>query len=235
MPPVSDRNAQLTIPLRLEGLNRFDNFHVGRNGEVVQRLQSLAGGDVAETGYWLWGEPGRGRSHLLQAVCQAFEGVGRRAAYLPLALLARDPAILEGIHAELVALDDVDAWLGDRALEAELMALYQVQLAEGSHLLLVSAGTAQRTGFALPDLGSRLRALDAFEIQSPDDEGLRAILSAAAGRRGLTLTANVLDYWLHRSVRRLPVLLDQLEQLDARALAEQRRVTIPLVKEALGL
>ena len=72
-------------------------------------------------------------------------------------------------------------------------------------------------------------------MTAPDDEGLRAILSAAAHRRGLELTEAVLDYWLHRAVRSLPALLAQLERLDAQALVEQRAITIPLIKEVLEL
>lgn len=230
---MSKPGHQLTIPLKLEGLNRFDNFHAGPNREAVARLQALAG-DADQIGCWLWGERGRGRSHLLQAACQAAERAGHRALYLPLSELPKNPLILENLDARLVALDDVDAWVGDRALELEVMALYQGALANGSHLVVSAACSAQRASFAVADLGSRMRALASFEILPPDDEGLRSIVGNAARRRGLTLARNVLDYWLNRSARDLPVLLEELERLDARALAEQRHVTIPLIKEVLG-
>ena len=40
---------------------------------------------------------------------------------------------------------------------------------------------------------------------------------------------------LHRAPRVLPALLGQLAVLDARALVEQRRITVPLIKAELGL
>lgn len=230
---MSRRGDQLTIPLKLEALNRFDNFHPGRNLEAVTSLQTLAG-NASEVGYWLWGERGRGRSHLLQAACQAAGAAGRRALYLPLSLLPRNPMILENLHAHLVALDDVDTWLGDRSLESEIMSLYQAALANGSHLVVSAACSAQQASFTLADFGSRMRALTSYEILPPDDEGLRGIIGDAARQRGLSLTRNVLDYWLNRSVRELIVLLEELERLDARALTEQRRITIPLIKEVLA-
>ena len=49
-----------------------------------------------------------------------------------------------------------------------------------------------------------------------------AILFEAAHRRGLTLTRAVLDYWLHRAVRSLPLLMEQLNSLDEQALVEQQ-------------
>jgi DnaA family protein len=224
----------LTIPLKLEGLNRFDNFFTGGNRELVERLRTLME-PAGPLGYWLWGEAGRGRSHLLQAACQEAENAGYRTAYLPLAALPKSPVILEGLDADLIALDDVDLWLGDRAFEAEVMALYQERLASSSRLIVAALENPQRAEFALADLASRMRALTGFEVLAPDDDGLRKILTSSAERQGLTLTPSVLDYWLHRSPRALPVLLEQLEQLDARALTEQRRVTIPLIKEVLAL
>lgn len=231
---MSERRVQLTIPLDQRVLNRFENFHTGANAELTSRLNDLAS-NGGELGLWLSGDSGSGRSHLLEATCQAAEQSGRRAIYVPLMELPRDPQVLESLAGDLIALDDVDAWLGERELEAALMALYQGQLQTGSQLLMSSARTAQQEVFSLADLASRLRALAGYRVQPPDDEGLRSILTEAALRQGLVLTRSVLDYWLHRAARSLPELLGQLKVLDERALAEQRRVTIPLIKEVLAL
>jgi DnaA family protein len=231
---VADGTLQLTIPLEARVLHRFENFHTGANGELVGLLKTLAekGGAL---GLWLRGEAGSGRTHLLEASCQAAEQAGRRAIYVPLAELPASPGVLDALEADLIALDDVDAWLGELELEAALMALYQNQLQTHGQLLVCSTRTALQAEFVLPDLASRFRALPGYRLQAPDDQGLRDILFAAAHRQGLTLTDPVLDYWLHRAVRSLPELLAQLRMLDERALAEQRAVTIPLIKEVLAL
>ncbi len=231
---VSERRVQLTFPLEQRVLNRFENFHTGANVELISRLKGLAG-DGGDLGLWLTGEPGSGRSHLLEATCQAAEQAGRRALYLPFRELPRDPQVLESLSADLLALDDVGAWLGERELEAALLGFYQEQIQVGGQWLSSSTETAQQAEFALPDLASRLRALAGFRVQAPDDDGLRSILSEAALRQGLVLSNSVLDYWLHRAARSLPGLMAQLKALDDRALAEQRRVTIPLMKEVLAL
>ena len=235
--PVSNSQAQLTIPLHQRSLHEFDNFHTGVNGELLQRLHRLEANRElgADMGLWLWGERGQGKSHLLQATCQAVAGSGGRALYLPLDLLPADPAVLEGLDAHIIALDDVQAWLGDPILEAALMGLYQDRVQSGGRILYAALLSAQQSYFALADLGSRLRALPGFEVRPPGDVGLREVLSNAASLQGLVLTDGVLDFWLHRSSRSLPVLLEQLARLDAQALTEQRRVTIPLIKEVLAL
>ncbi len=230
----SERARQLTLLLEARVLHGFDNFYTGANAELVHRLQELAV-SAESLGAWIAGEPGGGKSHLLQATCQAADGAGRRAIYVPLADLRADAQSVESLEAELIALDDVDAWLDDRGLEAVLMGIYQQQLQAGRQVVFASTRTAQQASFALADLASRCRALPGYRVAAPDDEGLRAILFAAAHRRGLTLTDAVLDYWLHRAVRSLPALMTQLQTLDERALAEQRAITIPLIKEVLAL
>lgn len=231
---MTERRRQLTIDLHQQDLHQLDNFDAGGNGELVEAIRGLAAG-ARTPGLLVWGPGGCGRSHLLQAACHAAEAGGRRSLYLPLALLPRDPEVLENLGAGLVALDDVDAWLGTRSLEAALMGLYQRQF-DSQRAVLVSAGApAQRLAFALPDLASRLRALPGFSVRPPDDSGLRRILVAAAHRQGLILADPVLDFWLSRAPRSLPGLLAQLRALERRSLAEQRRITIPLVKEVLAL
>jgi len=231
---VADGTRQLTIPLVARVPHRFENFHTGANRELVCRLKELAvTGD--SLGVWIRGDTGAGKTHLLEASCQAVEQTGRRAIYAPLCGLPASAAVLESLEADLIALDDVDAWLGDEGLETALMALYQDQLNSGGQLLVASPNSARQVTFVLPDLASRFRALPGYRLEAPDDQGLREILTAAAHRQGLILTEPVLDYWLHRAVRSLPELLAQLKQLDEQALSEQRAVTIPLIKETLSL
>lgn len=189
----------------------------------------------ADPGLWLAGEPGCGRSHLLEAACQAAEQAGRSALYLPLNELPGTAEVLDSLAADLLAIDDLDLWIGQRELETALMGLYQDQLQRGGQFLVSAACTAQQQTFSLPDLASRCRALPGFRVRPPDDQGLRRILTATAHAQGLVLADSVLDYWLHRAPRALPGLLAQLQVLDECALAEQRRVTIPLIKEVLGL
>ena len=149
--------------------------------------------------------------------------------------LPRRTDLLEELDHDLVALDDIQPWLGSTALEAAIMALYQQQLATGRAVLMAAAHPATQLEFALPDLASRLRALPGYRVLAPDDAGLRWVLERTAARQGLELSPEVQDFWLHRAPRDLPALLMQLQQLDARALAEQRRLTIPFLKQVLSL
>jgi DnaA family protein len=226
--------SQLPISLEVNRLCDFASFLPGRNDEVVAALEARARGTTRD-GLWLFGAAGSGKSHLLQAACQAGSAAGRRCLYVPLGALPRDPAIFENLEGELLALDDVDGWVGCAALETELVALYQRLQGAGSALLCAAARPPAELPFALPDLASRLRGLPRYGLREPDDTLLKAILKEHGSRQGLELADATLEFWLTRSPRALPTLLAQLRLLDRAALAGKRRVTIPFLKEVLRL
>jgi len=227
-PAIPGRQLALRFPLSPR--YHFDSFVTGGNGELVRRLESLDAGDPLFHGYLLYGPAGVGRTHLLQAACHHHDS----AIYLPLREVT--PAMLDGLETRhLVALDDVEAWLGDAAAEAELLGLYQGLHAYGGRLLVSAPAPAAELGCHYPDLASRLRALAAYRVEALDDAGKARVLARLARERGLVLSRPVLDFWLTRSTRDLAVLIDQLERLDAAAMAAQRRVTVPLLKQVLGL
>jgi predicted ATPase len=63
---------QLTLDLGTPPPSTFDNFFAGANAELVTRLReldnALAAGPVADRTFYVWGEAGSGRTHLLQAL-----------------------------------------------------------------------------------------------------------------------------------------------------------------------
>jgi DnaA-homolog protein len=49
----------------------LENFVPGANAELLARLRELKAGNFADSVLYLWGEPGSGKSHLLQASAAA--------------------------------------------------------------------------------------------------------------------------------------------------------------------
>ena len=58
---------QLALAISPPPAPTLDNFVPGENAELHARLRELAAGSLAESIVYLWGEPGSGRSHLLNA------------------------------------------------------------------------------------------------------------------------------------------------------------------------
>jgi len=181
------------------------------------------------------GSAGSGKSHLLQAACHLLPAA---SCYLPLAELEALPGedVLQGLESrQLVCLDDIDRVVGDNGWEMALFHFCNRARAAGCRLLL-SAGTGPRhLPVALPDLQSRLGWGPVFLLPTPDDERKQAILQYRAGCRGLAMPAEVSRFLVSRAPRGLSGLMALLETLDIRSLAEQRALTVPFVKQVLGL
>ena len=232
---------QLTLAFPLNAQCRLDNFLVDGNEELVARIRSLAAGPNGFAGCFLWGERGVGKSHLLQAACQHVDADaagadrgGRGAIYLPLADPEVGPGVLEGLDVlAVVALDDLQCWVGRPDHEQALLGLYQGLVQSGGRLLL--GADRYQLDFRYADLASRVRALAAFRVRPLDDTGKGRVLQRLAAERGLELEASVVDFWLMRGPRALPELITQLDVLDRAALAARRRLTVPLLKAALDL
>ena len=71
-------SRQLPLPVHLSDQAVFDSFFESGNGALLTHLKSLAASG-SERLIWLWGGPGSGKTHLLQAACAEAGRHGRRA------------------------------------------------------------------------------------------------------------------------------------------------------------
>lgn len=229
--------AQLALNLRLRDASSFENYLVARNREAVERLQravqGLGGAPQAPAAWlYLWGEPGIGKTHLLEAACRAAQERGQSPLYVPLAEKADfTTALLEDVEqVPLVCVDDVDAIAGDAAWEAALFALYEHLRAHGGMLVLAARSSPAAIGLGLADLATRLAAGLVYQLAPLADQEKIAALRLRAQRRGLEMTEEVANYLLTRFPRDLPSLFALLDRLDTATLAAQRRLTIPFLR-----
>jgi len=136
---------------------------------------------------------------------------------------------------DLVCLDDIQAVLGQAHWEEALFHAFNRMRDAGKQLLIAADASPRKLPIKLADLQSRLSLALVFQLHElSDDDKLRA-LQLRASRRGLQLPDDVGRFLLARSVRSMTVLFDTLEQLDTASLQAQRKLTIPFLKEALGL
>ncbi len=222
---------QLTLNVRIPDRYSLENFVPGTNTELLARLAALAGASTVPETVFVWGPPGSGKSHLLQAICRTVSDCGGAPVYLSLA--ADDeftPEVLEGLaDRSLVCIDDVDAVAGDRRWETALLALYEAAR-ERTTLVLAATAAPPALSLALPDLVSRLRAGLVYGLQPLDDgEKLRA-LQARARERGFELPDDAGLYVLKRYPRDMHALFALLDRMDRASLEEQRRITIPFLR-----
>lgn len=176
--------------------------------------------------YYLWGESGSGRTHLLRATVAALRDAGATAAYVA----CGTDADLRNAHEDMdcVALDDVDQ-LGVAGQEAAFH-FYNTVRARGA--ALIASGAAPPIELALrDDLVTRLGWGLVYRVHSlTDAEKVRALADHAAGL-GFALPRDIAEYLLVHVRRDLASLLAVLDAVDRRSRETKRPVTLALVRE----
>lgn len=216
------------LPLRLSPgpSPGFDSFCVGPNAAALAALQAEP---LPATPVYLWGEAGSGKSHLLQAVARwRQEAHGERVG----AFDAASPTPWTWDAAWSAALIDGCEAL-DAARQHAAFALFVEASTQGVPVL--AAGRLPPVDLPLrEDLRTRLGWGLVFHLEPPSEAEVRAALRRDADRRGLFLSDEVMGYLLTRFPRGLASLLPLLARLDDYALGEQRRLTVPLIKQMLA-
>ena len=102
--------VQLWLPIGLRSAPSFANFVPGANTEALHWVELLARGEGPEALY-LWGGPGVGKTHLLEAACREAAGRGEPVACVPLAGPERlEPALLGGLESAALVMA-VAGWI----------------------------------------------------------------------------------------------------------------------------
>jgi DnaA family protein len=226
---------QFPLDLRWPPHQRLDAFHPGGNAAALREVSTLAA-NARHAWLFVCGGGGTGKSHLLIGACRAAMEAGQAARYVSLASVPapRAQALAAAEAADFVAIDDVQTLAGDREAERALFDFYNRARDAQARVLFAAAASPSELGIALPDLVSRLSACTQCALHPLDDAGRRAMLRLLAGRLGLRLDDDVLDWWFARQPRDGAALVALLQRIDRASLASQRRVTIPFLRELLG-
>jgi DnaA family protein len=227
---------QHQLPLDFEFNNELtlESFVAGPNMEVLNALQKIA---TDEAGFYvyLWGAEGVGKSHLLQAACQRIASVGEPVALLHLELHEQyAPQMLEGLeNLALVCIDNIHAIAGLTDWEEALFHLFNRVYDKKTPLLISATKSPTQIDIQLRDLKSRLAWGLVLQLKSLSDEQKITALQKRAHIRGMELNDEVGRFLLTRYSRDMGSLIDLLDMLDEASLSEQRRLTIPFVRQYL--
>lgn len=229
-------NQQLALAIQLNHAATLEDFHWGSNVLLQQHLNNLLEHHHTKHLLYLWGTPGSGKSHLLQACCQTLQHTS--TFYLPLRTLkAVGPAVIEGIDGhQLICIDDIDIIAGHSEWEEALFHLYNRIRDKAQSKLIISSNTPPAdTLIQLADLTSRLGWGLVFQLNELRDEYKIKMLQRHALKRGFELPTGVVQFLMSRCARDMRELHRLLNRLDETSLAAQRKITIPFVKQALNL
>lgn len=229
-------NQQLALAIQLNDEATLTDFCWGDNLLLQQQIQATLKGQ-GERLIYLWGTPGSGKSHLLQACCHAMEG-HRAAIYLPLHILQEwGPQVIDGIEEQaLIALDDIDAIARNAAWEEAVFHVYNRVRDNGQTSLIITGNCPPSQSLLdLLDLRSRLSWGLVFQLMELSDTDKISVIQLQAQKRGFELPASVGRFLINRCARNMHDLQGLLNRLDEASLVAQRKITIPFVKHVLGI
>ena len=231
---------QLSLGVSLNDDATFENFYapdLARNALVVDGLRRQVEGE-GEHFVYLWGAPGAGLTHLLQASCHYAQTLGQSVQYLPLRdMVGYAPEeIFAGLDSlDLVCLDCLASIAGRPDWELAIFNLYNMLREAGKKLLVAAEQGPQELAIGLADLRSRLQWGVTYQVRNLGDDDKQQALQMRARARGLELSDEVAQFMIQRLSRDTNELFWQLQRLDHASLAEQRKHTIPFVKKVLAL
>jgi DnaA-homolog protein len=199
---------QLLLDIQPPSPPTLDNFIAGSNEEALHSLKMAIEGANEARFIYLWGAPGSGKSHLLQA-CNDLA----HERDLPLSVV-----------------DDVHTL--DEEAQIELFNYFNQLRTSGG--ILITSGNAAPTQMGLrDDLATRLAWGLVYQLHPLSDEEKAKALKTHAKERGMKLPDEVVDYCLRYLRRDLPTLMSVLNALDEWSLTEKKPVTVPMLKKLL--
>lgn len=172
----------------------------------------------------IFGPAGSGKSHL------AHVWRHRSGARLIAGSALRVAAAADVLASEhRLVVEDADRGVDETALFHVMNMVRE----EGGSLLLTGRQAPARWQVGLPDLRSRLAAVQVVELLAPNDELLAAVLAKHFDDRQLKVADDVIGYLLPRMERSFAAVARIVAALDRLSLAERRNITVPLARRVL--
>lgn len=225
---------QLPLNLDLIDPKTLSNF-CWQGNEILQSQLQLALNKKGERFFYLWGETGTGKSHLLQGLTEEqLSGT----IYLPLKQLTKYGAeIFDGIEQlELVCIDDIEEIAGIKHLEEGLFHLYnRIRDNQTTQLVIAGSHSLGNLPIHLPDLRSRIAWGLVFQLSELSEKNKLEVITQQALSKGFNLPETVGNYLISHCARDMNKLSEIIDTLDKASLVAKRKLTIPFVKECLKL
>lgn len=221
------KGVQVPLALNIQDEATFANFYPGKNVGVLNHLQSFVHPFI-----YLWGDAGSGRTHLLQACCQALPP--GQSLYLDLRDSALTTYIFSGMeYFKQICLDNVEEIAGKVEWELALFHFYNRIQEQSSHLLVASRYAPQALPIELADLRSRFSAGLPLNLLHLSDEEKIIALQMRAQYRGLNFSFESVKFLINHYPRDMHALFNALNVLDQAAWIAKRPLTIPFIKKKL--
>ncbi|PCI62677.1 MAG: DnaA regulatory inactivator Hda [Gammaproteobacteria bacterium] len=229
--------TQLSLAVQLPDDETFSSYVSDKNQHVIEQLKQAINSDNNATGVYLFGQQGVGKSHLLHSCCTYASSLAKSSVCLSFSELQHlSVELLEGLEQiDVVCLDDIELICGNALWQQAVFDLFNRMTEQSRFLIITGSESVQQLDLSLPDLKSRLSWGIVEQIKPLCDEDKRKAFQFRAKQRGLLLQDETVKFLFNRLSRDMGHLLSCLDQLDKASIREQRKITIPFIKDVLAL
>ena len=227
-----NKPKQLTFPWTRTNKSSFENFYIDQKNS---HLLSIISNKILTDDIYIFGINNSGKTYLLQSLCNFYSKHNKTALFLPIKeVISYGVGILDSIeNSDLICLDGLENIIGNEDWEIAIFNLINNTLNNQCRLVFSSSIESSNNIFSLPDLDSRIKKLQSYELYPIDDANLLHALKHIANLSSINLGEREAQYLLTYSKRNISDLVSILDGLDRLSMEMKRKITIPLIKELL--
>jgi chromosomal replication initiator protein len=226
---------QQILEFPITSLCTFDSFIVcDGNSAAVQFARRVADPDDPEKLLYLHGPSGSGKTHLLKAVGQRLlTGSATTPPYFSFREnISAESLVSSCSPAPALICDDLHLLPDDASLRAALWQLFNDFMSSGRPVVLAGLAPPRELPYLDDHLVSRLLWGLVARVDASDDHSRSMILKKVADDRQVRVPDEVVDYILVNTSREVGQLIGTFETIYRYSLAEKRKITLTLAREA---
>ena len=227
-----NKPKQLTFPWNKVNKSSLEGFYTSQeNSHLVSILKDTNFSDDL----FIYGTKESGKTFLLQALCNSYSSMSKSSLYIPLnKVMNYGVEIFESLeNMNLVCVDGIEEAISKIEWEKAIFNLINKALISKSRLILSSSQDLKSLNFTLPDLESRIRKIQSFELYPINDKDIFDALKYISKLTSINLGDKEAKYLVTYSQRNISNLVQILESLDQLSIEMKRKITIPLIKEVI--
>ena len=227
-----NKPKQLTFPWNKVNKSSLEGFFTSQENSHL--LSLLKDSDFLDD-LFIYGTKESGKTFLLQAMCNSYSSVSKSSLYIPLKMVMNyGVEIFESLeNIDLICVDGIEEAISKIEWEKAIFNLINKALISETRLILTSSKDLKSLNFSLPDLESRIRKIQSYELYPINDEDIFDALKYISKLTSINLGDKEARYLVTYSQRNISNLVHILESLDQLSMEMKRKITIPLIKEVI--
>ena len=227
-----NKPKQLTFPWNKVNKSSLEGFFTSQENSHL--LSLLKDSDFLDD-LFIYGTKESGKTFLLQAMCNSYSSVSKSSLYIPLKkVMNYGVEIFESLeNIDLICIDGIEEVISKIEWEKAIFNLINKALISETRLILTSSKDLKSLNFSLPDLESRIRKIQSYELYPINDKDILDALKYISKLTSINLGDKEAKYLVTYSQRNISNLVHILESLDQLSMEMKRKITIPLIKEVI--